>query len=281
MKIAVSFFPTDYAMPIDDLAREAEARDIESLWVCEHTHIPASRKSPWPGGPDLPRDYWSTLDPFVALSAAAAVTERLRLGTAICLLTERDPIVTANQVASLDVLSKGRVEFGIGAGWNAEEMENHGTVFAERFKVMTDRAKAMKAIWTSAEATYHGTHTDFDRIWCDPRPVQQPHPPLLLGGETRHTMRRVVEWGNGWLPRARFGYDVAQGMADLREAAEAAGRDPADFPVSVFGTPRGMDNVKRFAETGVYRAQYQLPSKGRDELLPLLDEVATYVDAAL
>ena len=162
MKIGICMFATDYAMRIDDLAREVEARGFESLFVPEHTHIPTSRRSPWPGGANLPREYWHTLDPFVALTAAAAATTTLRVGTGICLLPEHDPIVTAKEIASLDLLSNGRVDVGIGAGWNAEEMENHGTEFATRFRVMSERAKAMKTLWTEEEPEFHGEFTDFD-----------------------------------------------------------------------------------------------------------------------
>ena len=182
MDIGVFQFSTDYAMRIDELARAVEDRGFESLFVPEHTHIPASRRSPWPGGADLPKEYWHTLDPFVALATATAVTTKLRVGTGICLLTERDPIVTAKEVASLDLLSNGRMELAIGAGWNAEEMENHGTEFKQRFSVMSDRAKAIKTLWTEDEPEYHGPHVDFGPVWSYPKPVQKPNPPSLIGG---------------------------------------------------------------------------------------------------
>src|SRR5262245_15820494 len=182
----VLMFPTAYAIPPNRLAAAAEARGFESLFFPEHTHIPASRRTPWPGGAELPREYSHTLDPFVGLAAAAAATRTLRLGTGICLLTERDPIVTAKEVATLDLISGGRFEFGIGAGWNVEEMANHGTAFDTRFRVMVDRAKAMQAIWTEDEAAYHGEFTSFEPIWSWPKPVQKPHPPILLGGETKY-----------------------------------------------------------------------------------------------
>jgi hypothetical protein len=176
MKIGVYIFSTDYCIGIVELARALEERGYGSLFVPEHTHIPTSRRSPWPGGAELPREYSHTLDPLVGLAAAATATEKLRLGTGIVLLTERDPIVTAKAVATLDLISNGRVDFGIGAGWNAEEMENHGTVFDTRFRVMVDRAKAMQAIWTQDEAAYKGEFTEFDAIWSWPKPVQKPHP---------------------------------------------------------------------------------------------------------
>ena len=237
MKLGVFMFATDYAMRIDDLAREVEARGFESLFVPEHTHIPISRRSPWPGGPDLPREYWHTLDPFVSLMAAAAATETLRIGTGICLLTERDPIITAKAVASLDLLSNGRVEFAIGAGWNAEEMENHGTEFGTRFRVMSERAKAIKTLWREEDPEFHGEFVDFDPVWSYPKPVQRPNPPILIGGESIHTLRRVVDYGDGWFPRARGGFDPHEAVDRLRAVADEAERDMATLSISVFGTP--------------------------------------------
>ena len=173
MELGWTIFPTDYAMPFHELAVEVEARGFESLWVAEHSHIPTSRRSPWPGGADLPKMYYDTLDPFVALAAAAARTERLRLGTGICLVIQRDPIHTAKEVASIDQVSGGRFLFGVGGGWNAEEMENHGTPFEGRFKLLRERIEAMQAIWTNDEAAYHGERVDFDPIFMWPKPVQQ------------------------------------------------------------------------------------------------------------
>src|SRR5881398_3208480 len=191
MHYGVVMFPTEYAMAPDDLARALEERGFESVWFPEHTHIPASRRSPWPGGGELPRDYWSSYDPFVALMAAGAATKRLKLGTGICLVIERDPITTAKEVATLDLLSGGRVLFGIGGGWNREEMENHGTDPTRRFAVMRERMLAMREIWTKDEAEYHGTFVDFDPIWSWPKPVQRPHPPVLVAGNGAGTLERV------------------------------------------------------------------------------------------
>ena len=274
MDIGITMFPTDYSIRIDELAREAEARGFESLFVPEHTHIPASRRSPWPGGPELPREYWHTLDPFVGLAAAAAATSRLRLGTGIALLTERDPILTAKESATLDLLSGGRFELGIGAGWNAEEMEHHGTAFKDRFKVMMDRALAIKTIWTQEEPEYHGDFVDFDPIWSWPKPVQRPHPPILLGGESRHSLRRIVRHLDGWMPRARGGFDAPSEMARLGRFAEEAGRDAATLNVSVFGAPANAESTDSYREAGVDRAILGLPSRGRDEVLPLLDRLS-------
>jgi probable F420-dependent oxidoreductase len=271
MKIGVYIFATDYTIAMDELARELEARGFESLFVPEHTHIPASRISPWPGGGVLPDEYSHTLDPFVGLAVAAAVTTKLRIGTGICLLTERDPIVTAKEVATLDLLSNGRFEFGIGAGWNAEEMENHGTEFKTRFRLMVDRAKAMQAIWTQDEASYAGEFTNIDAIWSWPKPVQKPHPPILLGGETKYTLRRVVDFCDAWFPRGRAFADPAAEMARLTAAAEEAGRDPASISTSLFGAPPEQDFLARCREAGVDRALLVLPPKGRDEVLKVLD----------
>ena len=274
MNIGIYIFATDYTIRIDELAREAEQRGFESLFVPEHTHIPASRRSPWPGGPELPREYWHTLDPFVALAVAAAATSTIRLGTGICLLTERDPIVNAKEAASLDLLSGGRFELAIGAGWNAEEMENHGTAFATRFRVMSERARAMKVIWAEEEPEFHGEFVDFDPIWSYPKPVQRPNPPILVGGETDHTLRRVVDWADGWFPRGRGGFDPAEGMARLKAIADEAGRPMDTIGVSLFGAPPNREALDRAAEAGVTRAILALPSNDRDDVMRRLDRHA-------
>ncbi len=270
MHIGVYIFPTAYSIRVDELARALEERGFESLFLPEHTHIPTSRLSPWPGGGPIPKEYVHLMDPFVALSFAVAVTTRLRLGTGICLLPEHDPIVVAKTIATLDVLSKGRFEFGIGAGWNAEEMENHGTEFGTRFRVMSDRARALKVIWTEEESTYHGEFTDFDAIWSYPKPVQRPHPPILIGGESDHTLRRVVDFGDGWLPRARA-IDPVTRLETLRALAADAGRDPETISVSVFGAQAQAATLDRYAEAGIKRALLQLPPQDREQVLPLLD----------
>ena len=274
MKIGIYIFATEYTIRIDELAREAEQRGFESLFIPEHTHIPASRRSPWPGGPELPREYWHTLDPFVALGVAAAATSTLRLGTGICLLTERDPIVNAKEAATLDLLSGGRFELAIGAGWNAEEMENHGTEFAARFRVMSERARAIKAIWSEEEPEFHGEFVDFDPIWSYPKPIQQPNPPILVGGETDHTLRRVVDWADGWFPRGRGGFDPAEGMARLERIADEAGRAMDTINVSLFGVQPSREALDQAAEAGMTRAILGLPSNDRDDVLRRLDRHA-------
>jgi len=276
MKYGIAMFPTDYAIPIDELARELEARAFESVWLPEHTHIPASRKSPWPGGPNLPREYWHTLDPFVALGAAAVVTKTLKLGTGICLVIERDPILLAKEVASLDHLSQGRVLFGIGGGWNAEEMEHHGTPFAERWKILRERIGALKAIWTQDEAEFHGKYVNFEKLWSYPKPVQKPYPPILMGGAGPHARQRAVDFDGHWIPIGGRAYSepIAESFADLRARAEKAGRDPATLTVTIFGVAPDEPRVAALRDAGVTRAVFFVPSATRDVVLPLLDQYA-------
>jgi probable F420-dependent oxidoreductase len=277
MHIGVFIFNTDYAIRIEELAKAAEQRGFESLWVPEHTHIPTSRRTPFAAGGELPKEYRHTLDPFVALATAASVTTRLRVGTGICLVTERDPIVTAKAVASLDLVSNGRFLFGIGRGWNAEEMEHHGTVFKTRAKVMRERVLAMKEIWTKDEAEFHGEFVNFDKLWSWPKPVQKPHPPVLLGGEGPLTSQRIVEYGDGWFPRGRDATVILPGMKELHERARKAGRDPKNLSVSVFGATTDEATLDQYRGAGVTRAILRLPSEGRETVLPLLDRFAKLI----
>jgi probable F420-dependent oxidoreductase len=277
MNLGVFMFATDYAIRIDQLAREAEARGFESLFVPEHTHIPVSRRTPWPGGGPLPEEYWHTHDPFVSLMAAAAATRKLKVGTGICLVIERDTITTAKEVASLDVLSDGRFLFGIGAGWNREEMENHGTDYKTRFGKLREQVLAMKQIWTSDEAAYHGKHVSFDSIWSWPKPAQKPHPPILLGGATPKTRERVVDFCDGWLPIGVDQKSVLDGIADLERLAKAKGRPMSTISVSVFGSRPDRETLEGYARAGVERVLLRLPSAGRDQLLPLLDGYAKLI----
>ena len=203
MRIGVTLFTTDRSIGPVTLAQEVEARGFHSLYIPEHTHIPVSRRTPWPGGGPLPKEYAHTLDPFVGLAAAAAVTKRLKLGTGICLVIQRDPIQTAKSVASLDQVSGGRFLFGIGAGWNAEEMGDHGTEFKTRFTVMRERVEAMKAIWTKSKPEYHGKFVDFSPMMTWPKPVQKPHPPVIVGGAFPYGARRAIAYGDGWIPHVR------------------------------------------------------------------------------
>jgi len=274
MDYGVVMFPTEYAIAPGELAQALEERGFESMWFPEHTHIPASRRSPWPGGPDLPKDYWSAYDPFVALTAAATATSRLKLGTGICLVVERDPIVTAKAVATVDRLSGGRFLFGIGGGWNAEEMENHGTTFKMRWRLLRERVLAMKEIWTKREAEFHGEFVHFDKIWADPKPLQKPHPPIIIGGDGSTTFDRVVEFGNGWMPINRPNKNPIGRIPELRHRLEKAGRDPKSVPVSLFYAPPERRALDALAAAGVERAIFSLPSEPRDATLPRLDAYA-------
>jgi probable F420-dependent oxidoreductase len=271
MKFGVAIFPTDYAIPMTELAPAAESLGFESLWVAEHSHIPASRESAWPGGADLPKQYWHTLDPFVALTAAALASKTLLVATGICLVVQRDPIHTAKQVASLDHLSNGRFLFGIGAGWNREEMADHGTEFGSRFKLMRERVEAMKEIWRRDEAEYHGEMVDFGPMWCSPKPIQKPHPPILLGGSGPNVLKRVVAYADGWMPNR--GDDIVR-MPELRELAKAAGRGP--IPVTTYPKADPAE-IERAAEAGVERCIYYVPSDGRDQALARLEELAVLI----
>ena len=277
MKFGVTMFPTRYSIVPAELARAVEERGFESLFVPEHTHIPTSRRSPWPGGAELPVEYRETLDPFLALTAAATVTERILLGTGVCLVVERDPITTAKEVATLDLLSGGRFLFGVGGGWNREEMENHGTDPTKRFAVMRERILAMKEIWTKDEAEYHGTHVDFDPIWAWPKPLQQPHPPVLVAGNGPGTLDRVIEYGDGWIPiPGRGAVSLGEGTTRLREMAEERGRPP--IPVTVFGTRPEAEVIDHYAAAGVDRVLFRIPSVESAEALKLLDTYANLAE---
>ena len=274
MQLGVFIFATDYSIDISELAVALEDRGFGSLFVPEHTHIPTSRKTPFRRDRELPKEYKHTYDPFVALSFAAAATKTLQVGTGICLVPQRDPIVTAKCVASLDRLSDGRFIFGIGGGWNVDEMENHGAQYKTRFKLLRERVLAMRALWTEEEAEFHGDMVDFDPVWSYPKPVQVPHPPVILGGETDYTLNRVIEFCDGWFPRASHGFDPAECMTRLRNAADAVGRDMSTLSVTVFRAPADKAVLDSYAEAGITRGLLELPSAGRDEVLRLLDDYA-------
>ena len=277
MLVGVFHFPTDYGIDVSQLAREVEARGFDSLFVCEHTHIPISRRTPFPGGGELPERYSHTHDPFVALAFAAAATQTLLLGTGIALVPQRDPIITAKSVASLDQLSGGRFIFGIGGGWNVEKMENHGTRYESRFKILRERVLAMQALWTHETAEFHGEFVTFDPVWLYPKPKKKPYPPILLGGESDHTLRRVVEFGNGWLPRAHRGFEPDRAVARLRQAAAAGGRDLTAFSITVFNAPTDEAVLASYREAGIHRVLLEVPDRGRDEVLRVLDRNAPLV----
>ena len=274
MKTGVFIFPTDYSIDIAELAVALEERGFEALFVPEHTHIPTSRRSPFPAGGPLQKRYAHTHDPFIALSFAAAATEKLTIGTGICLLAQRDPIVTAKVVASLDRLSGGRFIFGLGGGWNVEEMEDHGATYRTRFAIVRERVLAMKKLWTEDEASFSGEHVSFESCWSWPKPVQTPNPPLLMGGETDYTLRRVVDYCDGWLPRPRPGFDPKEQMDRLRAHADAAGRDMSTLQVTLFRAPPDKEKLDACREAGMDRALFEIPDMSRDEALRLLDDYA-------
>jgi probable F420-dependent oxidoreductase len=268
-------FPTDASISPAELARAAEQRGFESIWFPEHSHIPAKRESPWPGGAELPKMYYDVFEPFVALAAAAAVTTTLKLATGICLVVQRDPIQLAKNVATLDRVSNGRFLFGIGAGWNAEEMRNHGTDFAKRIAIMRERVLAMKEIWTNSKAEYHGKYVDFEPIMTWPKPVQKPHPPIHVGGGFPKGARRAIEYANGWMPI--FGRDeIVSKLPELRRMLVEAGRDPATFEVSIFGLGPVQAEAAKARDAGATRVIFGLPPEPAEKVLPLLDRYAEF-----
>lgn len=275
MDFGVLMFPTHDAIDPASLAKAAEERGFESLLFPEHTHIPTSRDSPYPGGGDLPRMYIHTYDPFVGLTAAASATSTLRIGTGICLVVERDPITLAKEVASLDHLSGGRFLFGVGGGWNREEMANHGTDPRTRMALLAERVKAMKEIWTRDEAEFHGSFTDFDPIWSWPKPARRPHPPVLVGGMGPTVEDRVLDFGDEWLPQSvtlENMDEFAGRAARLQRRAAEAGR--GTVPVTMFDAQPDAKAVERYAEAGVTRCVFGLPARSAEHVLPKLDRLA-------
>ena len=280
MHFGASMFLTDYSMAPAELAQALEQRGFESIWAPEHSHIPASRRTPFPGGGDLPKQYYDVMDPFVTLTAAAMATKTLKVGTGVCLVNQRDPIQTAKLVASIDQVSGGRFLFGIGVGWNAEEMEDHGTVFATRAKLVRERIEAMKVIWTKSKAEYHGEFVNFDPMMTWPKPVQTPHPPVIVGGAFPQAARRAVRYGEGWIPlagRIGGGNDVFTTVPKFRDMLKEAGRDPASCPITMFGCAEDGDMLKRFRDLGAQRACVSLAAAKADQVLPVLDRWAALI----
>src|ERR1700722_18603723 len=253
MYVGVALFFTDYSMTPVALGKALEERGFESVWAAEHSHIPLSRRSPWPGGAELPKQYYDVMDPFVTLTAAAAATTTLKVGTGVCLINQRDPIQTAKLVASIDQISGGRFLFGIGVGWNAEEMENHGTVFTTRAKLVRERVEAMKAIWTQSKPEYHGEFVNFDPMMTWPKPIQKPHPPVIVGGAFPQAARRAVRYGGGGIPRAgRPGSgDVCETVPKFRAMLVEAGRKEESCPITLFGVAEDAEVLKRYRDLGV------------------------------
>ena len=279
MDYGVVMFPTAYSIAPDEIARELDERGFESLWFADHTHIPASRESPWPGGPELPREYWSNYDMFLSLAAAAVSSKRLKLGTGVCLVIERDPIVTAKEVATLDRLSNGRFLFGIGGGWNREEMAHHGTAWRSRWRLLRERVLAMKAIWTEQEAEFHGEFVNFDKIWSEPKPVQQPRPPIIMGGDGPTTFDRIVEYCDGWMPILRPHTNPVARIPELHARLKEAGRTVESAPVSIFFAPPDREKLDALEAAGVSRAIFGLPAAPREEILPRLDRLTKLMES--
>jgi len=270
MQFGVTMFPADYAMSVVDLGRAVEERGFESLFLPEHMGIPVKRVTPWAGGGDLPREYAHTLDPFVALGAVSAVTTSLKLGTGICLVIQRDPILLAKEVASLDQLSGGRFLFGVGAGWLLEEIANHGVDPHKRWGIFNERMRAMQAIWSSDEPEFHGRHVNFDPIHAWPKPIQKPRPPVLLGGDYAAAIQRVIEFGDEWMPHPDRGdQPLGQRITGFWELTEAAGR--GKLPVTVFGSRTDRRLVDEYVAAGVSRCVFRLPPAGASEVLRALD----------
>lgn len=281
MHVGVEIFPTDQTIGPVELAREVEARGFESLWFPEHSHIPTRRTTPWggrAGAPPLPEHYWRTHDPFVALGACAAVTSRLKLATGICLVAQRDPIYTAKEVATIDHLSEGRFLFGVGYGWNKEEMAQHGVAYGERRAILRENLLAMQALWTLEEASFEGEHVSIESSWAWPKPIQQPRPPIILGGDAGpRTAAAIAELADGWMPIG--GRHPLEKWNEVRAACEQIGRDPATIELGVLFAPPDESELTALAERGVRRAVLALPQGPRDEVLDALDAFAPLVDA--
>jgi probable F420-dependent oxidoreductase len=279
MDFGASMFFTEYSMSPVELAQALEGRGFESVWAPEHSHIPSSRISQPASGGALGRQYYDVMDPFVTLTAAAMATKSLKVATGVCLVIQRDTIQTAKLVASLDQVSGGRFLFGIGGGWNQEEMADHGTQFKSRFKKMREQIEAMRAIWTEEEPEYHGDIVNFSQMKTWPKPVQKPYPPVIVGGAFPYSARRAVRYGNGWVPNAsRPQYaDVTEFLPQYRQMAIDAGRNPADLPVTIFGAPEDLDRLKRYRDLGIARTVVSLPSAKAEEVLPALDRWAELI----
>ncbi len=274
MKYGIVYFPTDYSVRVDDMARALEERGFESLWLPEHTHIPCSRRSPYPLGAELPREYIDGYELMTGMAVAAVVTKKLLIGSSICLVVERDPLVLAKEIATIDKLSDGRILFGIGTGWNAEEMENHGVAWKNRRAVTREKVEAMKAAWTQEKSEYHGKFVNFEPSWCFPKPVQKPYPPILMGGNGSIAVKYAAKHCDGWLPSAVLVEQLSASMQLLHRELEQAGRDPKTFPTTVLFAPHDRKKLDELEELGVDRAVFAMPSMDLDQAKKLLDRRA-------
>ena len=275
MHVGVDIFLTDYSVSPLELGPALEQRGFESVWLPEHSHIPLSRKSPWPGGAELPKRYYDVMDPIVALGAVAACTSTLKLATGICLIIQRDVLQLAKETATIDQISQGRLILGIGGGWNAEEMADHGTGFKSRFKLMREKVEVLKAVWTQTKPEYRGDMLSYEPMMTWPKPVQKPHPPILVGGGFPHAARRAARYGDGWMPLGGRGWDVAETLPKFAELVRQAGRDPQAMDITVFGIATSADEIAKYRDAGVNRVTLTLSSDAsRDEVLSTLDRYA-------
>lgn len=280
MHLGIVSYNTEYGIRPDDCAREAEARGFESIWYPEHTHIPVSRRTPFPLGGDLPEQYKHFMNLFVSMTAGAMVTRHIRIGAGVCLLMQHDPIIAAKAVATIDYLSGGRVLFGVGGGWNVEEMANHGTAYADRWHILRERVAAMKALWSEEEAAFHGEFVDFDPVWCYPKPLQRPHPPVYLGAVSKAGLKRVVAWCDGWLLVDPQDGTLERASAELSALCAERGRDPATIALTVFATsPLDRALLDRYAAAGVARVVSFLPPDSSAAALATMDAAARFVTA--
>lgn len=281
MDIGLIMFPTDLGMQPDELAVAAQERGFSTLWFPEHSHIPVSRATPWggvAGAPPLPEQYWRTYDQFIALSIAAAATTRIGLATGICLVAQHDPVWLAKQVASLDALSGGRVVFGVGYGWNHEEMATHGVDIAHRRAVVRERILACKELWTRNEAEFHGQYVDFEKSWAWPKPTQRPYPPIVLGSSpTPLHFRHIVEWADAWMP-IDGRYPIESEWPVLLRTAEDAGRDPATLRLGTYAATPESGRLESLRSAGATFIGLQLPSLDRDAAMRAIDEYTPFVD---
>ena len=278
MKVGLSTFPTTYSMPAVDLARAVEERGFDSLWAVEHTHVPASRRTPYPLGGDLPSIYWESYEPFTYLAQAAAVTTDLKVGTGVCLVPQHHPIALAKRVASLDAISNGRFLFGVGGGWLAEELENHGVAYQDRWKVLREYVLAMQACWTRKEAEFHGEFVDFDPVWVEPKPVSKPHPPVYIGATSTWAMARIAEYAQGWYPVHVPEFE--ERLQQLAAECDKRGRSIDEIDISLLTMIDTEDQLAALRDQGVNRIVLSLPTVDTDESLKVLDGYANVLQWA-
>ena len=276
MEVGISTFPTDYSIDIAILAKKAEDFGYDSLWLAEHPILPVNSKTPWPGSPDgkIPKKYADTADPFVALGRASAVTEKLLLGTGICLVPERNPLILAKEIATLDMYSKGRFLFGIGAGWLREETEIMGGDFPHRWTQTREAVMAMKELWTTVESEYHGTYYDFPPVYSFPMPTQRPHPPIYLGGHAKNVFKRLVSWGNAWMPNRITPQEIEDGRKQIESLCNESGRDPNEIGITVYGVAADRELLKDFESAGAERAVVSIDSVEEKQAIEQLEDMA-------